>query len=117
VGDYRFVGYTSNNQQGYAAFKLNENGDYVFDILKKTDKMISRARDIYNDSHISYWIVLNNNKDLNTIQWKIKYNSGTGDEIKTIEVTDCPGISILKLPEGDYTGEYNFYDNKGNLIK
>lgn len=117
VDEYRFVGYTFDNHLGFAVFKQDENGDYIFEIAKKADKMISRAKDIFYDYHISYWIVLSNNENLNTIQRKIKYKSDSNEEITTLEVTECPSINVLKFRNEDHEGEYNFYDVKGNLIQ
>lgn len=117
IDEYRFVGYTYDNHYGFAAFKQNENGNYIFNYVKKPHKMIPAAKDIAYDNHILYWIVVNNNKNLKTIEFKIKYKSDSSEEIITREVTDCPSISVVKLPTKDFGGEYNFYDDKGNLIK
>ncbi len=117
IDEYRFVGYTFANQQGFAVFKKNENEDYIFDFIKKADRMISRAKDITYDHYASYWVVLNNNENLNTIQRKIKYKSESVDEIINLEVTKYPSISVLKFRPEDHEAEYNFYDSKGSLIQ
>jgi hypothetical protein len=119
IDKYRFVGYTFDNHYGFAIFKLNENGDYIFERVKKADKMIPRALGIVVDYHNDYWIAISNNENLNTIQFKTKDKSNSNDKIITVEVTDCPSISVIKLPYEDYfeSGEYNFYDDKSNLIK
>jgi len=116
IDEYRFVGYIAN-QQGFAVFKQNENGDYIFDFVKKADRMISRTKDITYDNYASYWVVLNNNENLNTIQRKIKYKSDSVDEIINLEVTEYPSISVLKFRHEDHEAEYNFYDSKGRLIQ
>jgi hypothetical protein len=119
IDEYRFVGYTFDNHYGFAIFKLNENGDYIFERVKKADKMIPRALDIVVDYHNDYWIAISNNENLNTIQFKTKDKSNSNDKVITVEVTDCPSISVIKLPYEDYfeSGEYNFYDDISNLIK
>lgn len=117
IDEYRFVGYTFDNNQGYAVFKQNEKGNFIFDYIKNSDRMISRAENIFNDNHILYWIVVSTNENLNTIELKIDLENSSDDEIITIEVEDNPSINVIKLPEKNFGGEYNFYDDKGNLIK
>ncbi|MDF2542424.1 MAG: hypothetical protein K0S47_2142 [Herbinix sp.] len=117
VDDYRFVGYVSDRDQGFAVFKQNKNGDYTFEYVKKEDKMISRVKDIFYDYYASYWVVVSHNENLKTIESRIKYNTDSIDEIIKLEVTDNPSISISKLPEKDYEVEYCFYDKEGNLIQ
>lgn len=119
IDEYRFVGYTFDNHYGYAAFKRNENGDYIFDYVKKADKMTPRALDIAIDYHSDYWVAVSNNENLKTIKFKIKDKSSSNDEIINLEVTGNPSISVVKLPYENYfeSGEYNFYDDKSNLIK
>lgn len=117
IEEYRFVGYTYDNNHGFATFKQNDNGDYIFSYLKKPHKIIPAAKDIAYDYHALYWIVVNNNKNLKTVEVKIKYQSDSKEEIITGEVTKYPSISIVKLPTRDFEAEYNFYDKKGNLIE
>ena len=114
---YRFIGFTFNNDYGFAVFKQNENGDYIFERIKKADRMIPRALDIVVAYHDDYWIALSNNKNLNTIKFKIMDKLNSDEKIITVEVTDNPSISVIKLPNEDYNGEYNFYDDKSYLIK
>lgn len=117
IDEYRFVGYTYDNHHGFAAFKQNNNGDYIFSYVKKPHKMIPAAENIAYDHHVLYWIVVNNNKNLKTVELKIKYQPDSKEEIITREVTEYPSISVVKLPTRDFEAEYNFYDKKGNLIE
>lgn len=79
--------------------------------------MISRAENIFNDTYISYWIVLSTNEDLHSIEFKFNFDQGTDDKVIMTDVVDHPSINVMKWPEVNFAGEYLFYDIHGNVIR
>lgn len=117
MDEYRFAGYTYNHSQGYAVFKQNKKGDFLFEFASTSDRMISRAENIFNDTYISYWIVLSINEDLHSIEFKYNFDQGTYDKVIKTDVVDHPSINVMKWPEFNFAGEYLFYDIQGNVIR
>ncbi len=118
IDEYRFVGYSFDAQYGFAVFKQNDAGNYVYDHAYKRDNLIYRVEDIGVGHHANYWIAVSGNPALSTVQFSMEYNSGDKqDELITKQITECPSLSVIKLPEENFGGEYSFYDRDGNLIK
>lgn len=116
--EFRFVGYSFDARYGYAVFKLNEDGNYAYDHVYKPDNLIYRAEDIGVGQHSIYWVAVSGNPALSTVKFQIEYESASkDDELVTVQIAECPSMSVIKLPEVKWSGQYTFHDSAGNLIK
>lgn len=123
IYDKKIVGFTYDDNKKCSIAFLKRNGDSKYEMIrvKRYEILATRNLDIFydyiyiydeNEEYARYLVVFSMNPELSKIKLTIN-----GWETTYKEIISNPSITVLKIPEYNFTGEYLFYDKSGNLIE